>query len=305
MDLVRTLLEAQHPDLAALPVQAVEGGWDNALFRLGTDRCVRLPRRSIAAPLVHHEQRWLPELAGRLPLPVPVVERRGRPGAGYPWAWSVLPWLAGEPADRDPPAVGEAPRWGHFLRALHRPAPAEAPHNPFRGVALANRADSIEERLHRRRGELARLERDAGMAAGCLQDLWQASRQAPVDDRRRWLHGDLHARNVLVTGGRFSAVIDWGDLCGGDAATDLASLWHLFDGAAVRLEAAAHSGSRDEAVWQRAAGWALVVGLVLFDSGLADNARHARMGAQTLNRLLAGPDAAALALRSAAGPPLD
>src|SRR4051794_30573275 len=84
---VRALLLDQHPDLAHLPLSEIGEGWDNTLFRLGDLLAVRLPRRVAAAPLIEHEQRWLPGLAARLPVPVPVPLRNGRPGSGFPWAW--------------------------------------------------------------------------------------------------------------------------------------------------------------------------------------------------------------------------
>ena len=77
--LVRSLLEEQHPDLADRALTLVANGWDNVLFRLGEDLIVRLPRRAQSAPLVAHELRWLPELAPRLPLPVPAPIRAGAP----------------------------------------------------------------------------------------------------------------------------------------------------------------------------------------------------------------------------------
>ena len=58
-ELVRRLLASQHPDLAGLPVEFLANGWDNALFRLGTELVVRLPRRQLAATIIEHEQRWL------------------------------------------------------------------------------------------------------------------------------------------------------------------------------------------------------------------------------------------------------
>jgi aminoglycoside phosphotransferase (APT) family kinase protein len=79
---VTGLLTEQHPDLAHLPLQAVDAGWDNALFRLGDDLAVRLPRRALAAPLILHEQRWLPHLAKRLTLPIPAPVRIGTPALG-------------------------------------------------------------------------------------------------------------------------------------------------------------------------------------------------------------------------------
>src|SRR5215469_16639135 len=88
-DLVRRLLREQHPDLARLPVEFLANGWDNVMFRLGADLAVRLPRRTLGAEILVHEQRWLPLLAARLPLPIPYPERAGLPALGYPWPWSV------------------------------------------------------------------------------------------------------------------------------------------------------------------------------------------------------------------------
>ena len=84
LDLVRRLLEDQHADLVPLPLEVLANGWDNLVCRLGEDLLVRLPRRALAADLVRHEQRWLPVLAPRLPLPVPAPVRVGRAGAGLP-----------------------------------------------------------------------------------------------------------------------------------------------------------------------------------------------------------------------------
>ena len=91
--LVLRLLLDQHPDLAHLPLAALASGWDNAIFRLGDALTVRMPRRQLGAELIRHEQRWLPVLAPTLPLPTPCPLRVGRPALGYPWHWSICPWL--------------------------------------------------------------------------------------------------------------------------------------------------------------------------------------------------------------------
>ena len=106
--LLGRLLDAQHPDLAGLPVTVLANGWDNVVFRVGDGLLARLPRRELAAQLVSHEQRWLPDLAPRLPLPIPAPVRSGQPGLGYPWPWSIVPYLPGQVAADTPPEIGRA-----------------------------------------------------------------------------------------------------------------------------------------------------------------------------------------------------
>jgi aminoglycoside phosphotransferase (APT) family kinase protein len=280
--LVRALLTAQHRDLAALDIEHVDAGWDNAMFRLGETLSVRLPRRLVAAGLIEHEQRWLPTLARYLPLPVPAPVRVGRPGEGYPWSWSVLPWLDGGPADLDEPGDDQGEVLGRFLKALHgRPLPPDAPENPVRGVPLLQRQAMIEERM-------ARASAHGGVVSPRVRQIWAEGLAAPMDTPPVWLHGDLHAKNVLTLNGRISAVVDWGDMCGGDPATDLASIWVLLASPAARREAMAAYGGACESTWARAEGWATAFGVMLLDAGLVDDPRAAVIGERTLSRLAAG-----------------
>ena len=276
--LVAGLLADQHADLAHLPLREVDSGWDNALFRLGDELAVRLPRRAAAASLIVHEQEWLPQLAGDLPLPVPVPVRRGEPGRGYPWRWSVVRWLHGAPADRAAPDTSQAEPFAAFLRALHRPAPPSAPANPVRGVPLAQRAAVAEARMRR-------LERAAELVPPTIPALWQAALAAPLDHPPVWLHGDLHPQNVLVAAGAISGVIDWGDITAGDPATDLAAIWMLFAEPAARAAALAAYGPISPATLARARAWAVLFSLLLLDNGLVDAPRHALVAERTLRRL--------------------
>ena len=54
---VRRLLDEQHPDLSGMAIWPFASGWDNALFRLGPELLVRLPRRLVSSALVLNEQR--------------------------------------------------------------------------------------------------------------------------------------------------------------------------------------------------------------------------------------------------------
>lgn len=70
--LVSRLVGTQFPRWAGLPVQPVRaGGVDNVTFRLGEELAARLPSGLEYVPGVVKEQRWLPILAGQLPLPIP------------------------------------------------------------------------------------------------------------------------------------------------------------------------------------------------------------------------------------------
>jgi aminoglycoside phosphotransferase (APT) family kinase protein len=275
--LVYSLLSDQHPDLTHLPIRLVDAGWDNAMFRLGDQLSVRLPRRKAAATLIENEQTWLPLLADRLPIPVPTPYRLGKPALDYPWCWSVLPWLPGTSADRDEPHANQARRFASFLRSLHVPAPLDAPKNAVRGVPLHLRATSVEERMQR-------LEMKTNSISQKIRNTWNVALNAPVDVEAKWLHGDLHARNILVESGAIAGIIDWGDMTSGDIATDLASIWMLFDDRNAR-EQAISEYAVSEATLQRALGWAILFGVVLLDTGLVDHPRHAAMGERTLRRV--------------------
>lgn len=276
--LVRRLLVDQHPDLAGLPLTLVANGWDNAIFRLGDELAVRLPRRQLGADLVVNEQRWLAELAPRLPLPIPLPLRVGLPSGDYPWKWSIVAWFDGDVAADvalvDP--MAEARRLGRFVDALHSPAPADAPVNSFRGQPIAELHPRVVDSIERLGGSI-----DARAVTARLDRLTDVSdwTGAPV-----WLHGDLHSANILVRNGSICAVIDFGDITSGDPAVDLAIGWMLFDGLALGVFRAM-AGTVDDATWSRAQAWALHFAL-LYLLHSADNPRYRQMGAYLLERVI-------------------
>jgi aminoglycoside phosphotransferase (APT) family kinase protein len=280
--LVQRLLNDQRYELAALPLQVAAEGWDNVTFRLGGDLAVRVPRRRIAADLVVNEQRWLPRLAPALTLRVPAPIHNGVPTDYFPWPWSVVPWIPGTSAMETPLLDSEAERLGRFLGELHTiRIPGDAPHNPYRGVPLrARRAGTLDrlERLRAASGEIHDL--------GQLIDRLELSTTTPIDTPPVWLHGDLHAKNVISAQGRIAAIIDWGDICVGDPATDLAAIWNLF-------EPQTHAG-----FWEaygdpslstrlRASAWAITFGLMLWDSHHVADPAFAELGLTTLQRVVA------------------
>ena len=281
--LARGLLADQHPDLADLEIRLAAHGWDNVTFRLGEDLALRLPRRAVAAELLATEQRWLPGLARNLPIATPAPLRIGAPGRGYPWGWSVVPWLPGLPAERAPLKADQAPRLGAFLKALHREAPAAAPFNPYRSVGLIERGRITDPTLER----VAALRPE--VIDQTVRRTWAEAVATEVDIAPTWIHGDLHARNLLSDQGVISGVIDWGDMARGDPAMDLYSLWMLLPDAHARAAALQACGGISAATLRRARGWAVAMGVVLMEAGMADDPGLAAMGERTLKALGEGP----------------
>ncbi|MEE1809403.1 aminoglycoside phosphotransferase family protein [Streptomyces sp. BE133] len=251
--LVHRLIASQFPDWAGLPVEPVTPvGTSNAMYRLGEDLVVRLPRTAGAVDDVAKEQRWLPWLAPSLPAAIPVPLGRGVPAEGYPWHWSVFRWLDGAN-----PVVGEIAEPGplatdlaDFVTALHRIDPADGPPS-FRSEPLAARDAST-------RAALAALHEvvDTGAALA----VWEAAlRASATTGPAVWIHADLQPGNLLLANGRLSAVIDFGCMGLGDAAVDLIAAWYLLPAhARGTFRTAANA---DDAAWARGRGWALSTAL--------------------------------------------
>ncbi len=254
--LVRRLIATQFPRWAELPVAEVRSaGTDNAMYRLGDDLAVRLPRQPGAAHQVEKEQRWLPRLAPLLPLDVPVPLGRGVPGEGYPLPWSVFRWLEGENVFDEPLADPRhaAVELGRFVTALRR-ADADGAPPSFRGGPLSSRDGDVRAAL----GELAA---DGTVDTEAAAEAWEAALRLPRwEGPPVWVHGDLLPGNLLARRGRLSAVIDFGGTGIGDPACDTMPAWTLLT--AETRKVCREAADVDDATWGRGRGWALCFGLV-------------------------------------------
>ena len=281
VSLVRRLVATQFPRWADLPIRPVEfDGVDNRTFRLGEEMSVRLPSAERYALQVEKEHRWLPKLAPHLPLPIPVPLAKGAPGEGYPFPWSVYRWIEGETATagRLADMPGFAVALAGFLSALGRVDPAGGPppgrHNFFRGGPLTVYDAETRRAIAALEG---RIDTDAASA------VWEAALGATWHGPPVWFHGDVASGNLLVEGGRLSAVIDFGTSGVGDPSCDLAIAWTLFEGES--RDAFREALGPDEATWARGRGWTLWKALITLAEHVDTNPSEAERARRVLDRV--------------------
>lgn len=288
--LVARLIAAQFPRWADLAIEPVpSSGTDNAIYRLGDDMVVRLPRIQWAIGQVEKDLRWLPMLAPLLPLAIPVPLAQGRPAEGYPWEWGVYRWLEGERAtvERVAKPRQAATDLARFLSALQRidtaDGPPAGPPNSSRGVPLGTRDAATRSAIASLPGEVD---------IDVVTTVWEATLRAPEWQRApAWIHGDLTPGNMLLVHGCLSAIIDFAALCVGDPACDLMVAW-TFLTAATRPVFQAELRV-DEASWIRGRGWALSWALIALPYYLDSNPVLAGDARRTIVEVLADHGAAA------------
>ncbi len=278
---LRQLLVDQFPQYRHASLERLNEGFDNVLWRLGDDLIIRLPRRAISVPLLELEILWLPRIGPSLPIDVPIPVHVGAPSALFPLPWVIVPWFEGIAGDEieQPASADVARQLGSFLRALHQPAPREAPENPFRGVHLGERGTTFEERM------MFVLDHDETIDEVTLRRTWERALEArPLEGDRQWIHGDLHPANLIFSDGALRAVVDFGDFCAGDPATDLAGAWMLVVPDALMPFLDAYGGA-DQHLVRRALGWATLFGLMFVQLGVEGRAHYERIGRRTLDNV--------------------
>jgi aminoglycoside phosphotransferase (APT) family kinase protein len=218
-ELVRNLLATQMPRVADRPLAKGEPwGTDNAIWRLGEEFVVRLPRIHWAAGQPEFEDEWLPRLAPYLPVVIPEPVAMGEPEGGYPYRWSLHRWIPGDGSalDRMNDPVSFALDLAEVVRALHM-VPTDG------AAAASNRARPVADYDTATRWAIDHAGRliDAGAATA----VWEEALAAPPHDGPPvWVQGDLEG-NCIVSDGRLSGIVDWGSACAGDPAVDVQVVW--------------------------------------------------------------------------------
>lgn len=260
--LVRGLLAAQFPRWAELPLRRVESaGTDNAIFRLGDNYSVRLPRRGGPETPESREMTWLPRIAPQVPLEIPVPVAQGKPGGGYPWYWEIHTWVQGDMVPIEQiDAVQAARDLAAFMAALQRIDLADGPQG--RGIPLAKRDEEF-------RYWMTKFNVNPALAAAASAVWDEALAAPPWSGPPVWHHGDLDMRNWLVRDGRICGVIDWGMMGVGDPACDVMVAWKLHSPEA--RDAFREALQPDEATWARARGWVVSQAVAILAYYTPDN----------------------------------
>ena len=263
---VRALVDRTLPGCRALPLRRLlASGSTNALFRLGEDLLVRRPRRPGGSATILKEAHWLPQVGARLPVRVPAVVAVGEPGFGYPEHWSVVRWIDGvtpTAANSCTDLAGDLAAVVMALRAVH--IPPDALNDPglslYRGTPLVTQDHDTRLAIVHCRA-IAGLDLDLTAALA----VWDHAMTLPAAARSvppRWYHGDLVAENLLISGDRLAAVLDFGALSVGDPTVDLIGAWELPDASARHVFR--ESIGVDDQTWLLGRAWALSLALRTF-----------------------------------------
>lgn len=260
--LVAALVSKQFPEHAHLPIRKIiHSGSDHAIFRLGKEYAVRLPRIPSAEEQMMKEQLWLPKFSA-LPLTIPIPIANGKPSNECPYHWYIYNWIEGRNSYDEKPtdlcqAAGDL---AMFIRALWKIDTTDAP-VARRGLPLISQNDEVVTAIQALKG---------AMDMDSITDIWQETANTPLwNNPPVWLHGDLLPSNLLVQNGTLHAVIDFGLAGIGDPACDLIPAWSLFDttSRAVFKDALAV----DANTWERGKGWALSIALIIIPYYLHTN----------------------------------
>jgi aminoglycoside phosphotransferase (APT) family kinase protein len=248
--LVQRLVAGQFPRWADLPIEPVFPlGTDNANYRLGDDKLVRLPRQSSKVAALERELELLPRLGASLPLATPEPLGRGDPAEGFPFPWAVYTWLEGENVSvgkiRDPQRA--AAQLAEVILAVRALDATDAPLGLRRDTLRA-----LDDWVHMGAAKL-----DARYDSERLLAAWEETLDVPGwDGPPTWCHCDLDLRNIVFLDGRPSAVLDWGGAGLGDPASDGATAWKVLP-AEARPVFWKVLGADDTEI-ARARGWTLM-----------------------------------------------
>jgi aminoglycoside phosphotransferase (APT) family kinase protein len=275
--LVLQLIYDQFPQFANQTVEIIHStGTVNAIFRLGNELCVRLPRKEDWAANIHREWTWLLKLKPHLSLAVPEPVAMGEPTVYYPYPWAIYRWIKG--MTYQDKLIGDerqaAQDLAIFIRELREFDTHGAPQAGRKPLAAL---DASTREAIAACGSVIDKELAAAAWADALGGVFW-------DGTAKWIHADLLPSNLLIRDGRIYAVLDFGSAGIGDPAHDVTPAWAVFNNAG--RETFREALSVDEDTWRRARGYALHQAVMIIPYYAKTNPVFVRSVKDTIKQIL-------------------
>jgi len=275
---VQNLIFSQFPNWKTETIKQISfSGTDNIVFKLGKDKCIRLPRTLQAAVQLKKEQEWLPKLRPNLCLKIPKLLAVGNATDTYPYTWSIHDWIEGQDAyEKEPENLDEiAKKLASFLNSLQNICTKSAP-TAKRGLSLKTQNDAVMKAI----SNLTELHDPK-----TLESLWKNFLQTPEWNKSAvWVHADLLPSNLIIKDNKLHAVIDFGLSGVGDPACDLIPAWGLFDKPSRNTFKKNLNVCKD--TWNRGKGWAFSIALIIIPYYHRSNPKLASIAKHIIQQIL-------------------
>lgn len=275
--MVQKLINEQFPQYTDLPIRKVNStGTVNAIYMLGEEYYVRLPRLNWASSSLHREWHILPIVSKHVTITVPEVIGKGSPNADYPLSWAIYRWIRGE-------------IFGHSYINEAEAATALA-----RFITELHSIKTISDAPHAGRKPLRELnEITINAILDCKTDingekalkLWRGLIDIePWNGNRVWIHADLLKPNLIVNNGKLAAIIDFGSAGVGDPAFDAVAAWTVLSSETRALFKTLLNF--DEHAWLRAKAYALHQAALIIPYYRESNPAFACQAMNTIDNIL-------------------
>ena len=276
--LVNRLLTEQFPHLAERSITVVRStGTVNAIYRLGNDLYLRLPRVATWAESLEREWTWLPKIAPHVSLTIPKPLAQGKPTNWFPCPWAIYRWIGGSPYQDDlitneRQAARDLVDFILELRSVDMLGAPRGGRQPLIELDAATRSAIASSQ--------GVIDTEAASVA------WIHSLEAPPwNGQPVWIHADLLRPNLLVQGGQLCGVIDFGGVGIGDPAADVIPAWSVFN--KVGREVFRQALDVDDDTWSRARGYALHQALMIIPYYPKTNPEFVALAKRTVEEILA------------------
>ena len=275
--IVKQLINEQFPQYSGLPVCKVNStGTVNAIYKLGEDYCIRLPRLDWAEESLKNEWITLPVISKNVSLAVPQIIEKGSPHTDYPFIWGIYRWIEGDIYDNlyaDEEETAKA--LAQFIQELH-------------SVKLSNDALKAGRKPLRELDEMtidAIIKCKGDIDCDKTLKLWQKLQNTkPWNGDPVWIHADLLKPNLLLTGGKLSAIIDFGSAGVGDPAFDVVAAWTVLSSKTRMLFK--NLLNTDDHVWNRAKAYALHQAALIIPYYRKSNPEFVKQAINTIKNVL-------------------